>query len=105
MTPPARAAHYGVAALVAITIAIGAAGCGPSAAEIQLAQERAAHSQQAAERAEAAAARAQKAAEQAQIAADQAQKAVDDAVREIDRVSAHVDQINRARTAREAAGD
>lgn len=93
------------AAVLAVVIAIGAAGCGPSAAEIQRAQEQALRSQQAAERAEAAAAQAQKAAEAAAIEADRARKAVDDAVREINRVSDHIDQINRDRAARDADRD
>jgi hypothetical protein len=104
MTRPAGATRLGVAAL-AITIATGAAGCGPSAAQIQQAQALAQRSQQAADRAVADAAQAQKAADAAQIEADRARKAVDDAMREIDRVSDHVDQINRDRAAREAAGD
>jgi uncharacterized protein HemX len=94
----ARAARIGVAAL-AITFTIGAAGCGPSAEEIQRAQAQAQRSQEAADRAQAAAAQAQKAAEAAAVEADRARKAVDDATREINRVSEHVDQINRERAA------
>jgi len=89
-------------AVFGIIIAIGAAGCGPSAAEVQRAQAQALRSQEDAARAQAAAAQAQKAAEAAGIEADRARTAVDDAMREINRVSDHVDQINRDRAARNA---
>lgn len=92
-------------AVLAVAIVLGAAGCGPSAAQIQQAQEQAQRSQAAAERAEAAAAQAQKAAEAASVEADRARRAVDDAVREINRVSDHIDQINRDRAARNADRD
>ena len=48
------------AAALASAIAAGVGGCGPSAAQIQLAQQRALESQQAADRAQAAAAQAQR---------------------------------------------
>jgi len=93
------------AAVLAIALAVGGVGCGPSAAQIQQAQEQVQRSQAAADRAEAAAAQAQKAAAAASVEADRARQAVDDAVREINRVSDHIDQINRDRAARNADRD
>ncbi|MBF6561421.1 MAG: hypothetical protein IVW56_14150 [Candidatus Binataceae bacterium] len=84
------------AAALAVALVLGAAGCGPSAAEIQHAQAQAAESNRAALRAQVAAEQARQASAQAAIAADQARQAVDDATREINRVADHIDQMNRA---------
>jgi uncharacterized protein HemX len=112
LTAPARQANVhgsclltARAAVLAIAIALGAAGCGPSAEQVRQAQEQAQRSQQAADRAQAAAAQAQKAAAAAAVEADRARQAVDDAMREINRVSDHIDEINRRRAERNADQD
>lgn len=87
----------------ALALALGAAGCGPSAEEIARERAQALQAQRQAEQAQAAAEQARVAALKAQAAADQAQKAVDDATREINRVAAHLKQMERDRAAADGA--
>jgi hypothetical protein len=93
-----------LAAVVAL-IAIGTAGCGPSAEEVRQAQAGAEQAQIDSDRAQADAAKAQVAARQAQIAADHASKAVAEDVKEINRASDHIDQILKERKERQAEQD
>ncbi|HTT77325.1 MAG TPA: hypothetical protein VMF50_15285 [Candidatus Binataceae bacterium] len=83
----------------AMTLVIGAAGCGPSAEQVREAQAEAAQARIDTARAQADARKAQIAAQQAQIAADHAQKVVQEDVKEINRACDHIDQILKERRA------